>query len=94
MSSPEQKSYRSVSMCDPEEMIGAASYLEREWGPGRRLGFAGYWRDSFDRSWAVFQCVAGDGSRWLIRADRYGNRGTFEASLEREVALLLDVEVN
>ena len=90
----ETKSYRTVPMCDPGATISAAAYLEREWGGGRRLGFAGTWRDSFDRTWSIFQCVAGDGSRWLIYSDAYGNAGTFDKELEREIALRLDVEVN
>jgi hypothetical protein len=89
-----EKSHRSVNMHDPEEARCAASYLEREWGSGRRLGYAGRWTDSYGRSWAVWQCAAGDGSRWLIRSDRYGNVGTFETSLEREIGALLDVEVS
>lgn len=88
------KSYRTVPMCDPEAMISAAAYLEREWGSGRRLGFAGFWSDGTQRTWHVFQCLAGDGSRWLIRCDGYGNVGTFDKQLEREIALRLDVEVN
>lgn len=86
-------SYRSVPMA-PAEAVGAAGYyLEREWGAGRRLGYVGPWDDSFGRRWYIFQCAAGDGSRWLIRADRYGNVGTFEPTLEVELGALLDVEV-
>ena len=88
------KSYRSVPMTSPEAMISAAAYLEREWGAGRQLGYAGQWVDSFDRVWSVFQCRASDGSRWLIRADAYGNVGSFDRSLEAEIALALDVEVS
>lgn len=90
---PPAKSYRSVPMCPPDAMSAAAYYLTREWGRGQ-LGYAGTWRDSFDRTWYIFQCRASDGSRWLIRADAYGNTGTFEASLEREIAAVLDVEVS
>lgn len=87
-------SYRSVPMCSGEALAAAGLFLEREWGYGRRLGFAGEWTDSFGRSWAVFQCAAGDGSRWLIRANSYGEVGTFDASLERELGALLNVEVS
>ena len=87
------KSHRTVPMCTPTAMIAAASYLEREWGSGRYLGYAGDWKVG-GRMWSVFQCSAGDGSRWLIRADRYGNVGTFDDDHEREIALALDVEVN
>lgn len=88
------RSYRSVQMVDPDIVISAAWYLQREWGDNRRLGFAGKWTDSTGHVWHIFQCVASDGSRWLIRCDKYGNMGTFEPSLEREVADLLDVEVS
>lgn len=96
MSTPSvgQKSYRTVPMCPPDAMSSAAYYLSREWGENRQLGYAGIWRDSYGRTWYVFQCSASDGSRWLIRSDRYGNTGTFETSLEREIAARLDVEVS
>jgi hypothetical protein len=83
-----------VTMTDPEALRGAAYYLEHEYGCyGYRLGIAGAWRDSWDRVWTVFQCRHADGSRFLIRADAYGNTGGFDPSLEVEIAELLGVEI-
>lgn len=89
-----QRSHRSVPMCPPDAMSAAAYYLMREWGESRSIGYAGTWTDSYGRHWYIWQCSAGDGSRWLIRSDRYGNTGTFEPTLEREIAARLDVEVS
>lgn len=74
-------------------MLGAASYLNREWGENRSIAFTGHSfvsGESPERTtWFVFQCGASDGSRWFICADRYENAAAAHADsiedLERKV---------
>jgi hypothetical protein len=91
-----ERSYRQAERCHPEAMMAASGYLMSEWGEhGYTIGYAGEWVDSVNKAWSVFQCCASDGARFLIRADRYGNRGHFGVpSLEREVGAALNVETS
>lgn len=87
------KSYRSVLMCPVDAMSSAASYLSREWGDNYYIGYVAQYL--FTSSVVnVFQCVASDGSRFLIYSDRWGNTGTFNKEDEARIALELDVEVS
>lgn len=87
------RSARSVPMVNVDAMSAAASFVSREWGDNRRIGFAGVVLHD-DREVFVFQCAASDGSRWLVFSDRWGNVGTFSPEREQEVGIGLDVEIN
>lgn len=87
------KSYRTVTQVPSEAMVAAAHYLQQGWGDRPTLGFVGTW--SVDgHGWYVWQCCAGDGSRWLIHSDRFGTVGRFTEAVSREVGMALDVEVS
>ena len=77
-----------------EATAAAASYLSREWGENRTLGFVGTHHEP-DARWYVFQCMAGDGSRWLIASDRWGNTRDWSNAREEEkqLAAAFGVEV-
>lgn len=108
--SMETKSYRTVGQVPADAMGAAASYLAREWGASLTLGYAGLVSSADygpaaprggsedetanPRTLYVFQCQAGDGSRWLIWADRWGNVGDFSPTTEQTLGLTLDVEVS
>jgi hypothetical protein len=57
-------------MISPEALGAAASRIEREWGYG-------YWIERVTegptRGGATLHVVAGDGSRFTVAADRWGN---------------------
>lgn len=87
------KSYRDVPMASTGAVRAAAAYVEREWDDdGYSIGLAGT-----DEGGArvVFQVkCTGDGSRFLVWADRWGNCGSYVGADEIAVADRLDVEVH
>lgn len=57
------------SMVAPDALVAAAAHVEREYGYGYRIGIV-------SASWTgagLFQVCAGDGSRFRLYVDRYGN---------------------
>jgi pantothenate kinase len=65
-----------------------ASYLEQEWGSGRSLKVVGMSDGS-----ALGACSAGDGSRWWIACDRWGNRVAGQADTFEEMRDLLSAHL-
>lgn len=53
----------------PDQMSGAAAYITREWGDGYTVRGI----DTATRHVTLFHVTAGDGSRFTVAADRWGN---------------------
>lgn len=65
-------------------VLSAAAYLSREWGEFRTMGpgvdVGSYDNDGRQETVYAFECGAGDGARWFIVADRWGNVGDGDTS--------------
>ena len=59
----------------PDQMAAAGSYVAREYGD---CGYSFEQIESPTRRVSLFHVVAGDGSRFIVAADRYGNVRTVE----------------
>ena len=55
-----------------EQVMAAASYIQREWGDyGYRIEAV----ESPTRAVSLFHVVASDGGRFIVAADKWGNTG-------------------
>lgn len=57
-------------MITPDQMSAAGSYISREWGD---YGYSIEEIESPTHAVSLFHVVAGDGSRFIVAADRWGN---------------------
>lgn len=101
-------SYRQVADCDVVAMATAARWVETDWSETARIGYAGtlakcateletvrvdgHPQTPAPASVAVFQVIACDGSRFIIGADRWGNRYDLRDRLD--IAAAVDVEAH
>lgn len=93
-----RKSYRNVStLCadrargpeQPRRLQAVAELLCEDWGYGYRVGHAGVWRGIH-----VWQCLARDGSRFLLCSTDAGEAFQLAEDVEIEASRALDVETH
>lgn len=91
----DQKSYGEAKLCPVGAMSAAASFVARDWDERNSIGYAGRWTHPDAAGNAhVFQVKAGDGSRFLVWADKWGNVGQFSHEDEIAASRALNVETH
>lgn len=101
------RSRRALDTCNVVAMATAARWVETDWSETSSIGYAGTLAKCADElagvhvyerneappaSVAVFQIITSDGSRFIIGADRWGNRYDLRDRLD--IADALDVEAH
>lgn len=74
--------YRDVTAVPASVLMSVGMFVSREWGEDYRVGYVGATHhEPNDEYVYVFQCKAGDGSRFAVGASRYGEPFELTGSL-------------